>query len=78
MEDFHWIVLPFLWMVRFLNAEYAGKRVQELVETKGKEMEKALARIFRIRYQKEHWFQVKYDVPGLTEERFNPVRYWKK
>ena len=45
---------------------------------KAKEMEKALAKIFRIRYQKEHWFQVKYDVPGLTEERFNPVRYWKK
>jgi len=45
---------------------------------KAKEMEKALARIFRIRYQKEHWFQVKYDVPGLSEERFSPVRNWKK
>jgi arylsulfatase A-like enzyme len=45
---------------------------------KAKEMDEALAKIFNIRYQKEHWFQMKYDVPGLTEGRFNPVRYWKK
>ena len=45
---------------------------------KAKEMDAALAKIFNIRYQKEHWFQMKYDVPGLSEGRFSPVRYWKK
>ena len=45
---------------------------------KAKEMDDAIAKIFNIRYQKEHWFQMKYDVPGLSEGRFTPVRYWKK
>ena len=45
---------------------------------KAKEMENAIARVFDCRLQKEHMNQLWFDVPGLCEKRFPPVRYWKK
>jgi plasmid maintenance system antidote protein VapI len=57
------------------------KETQNLIDAKPEvtaEMEAGLAKIFNIRKQKEHWFQMKYDVPGLCEERFTPVRFWLK
>lgn len=43
-----------------------------------KKMENALARIFNVRHQKEHWQMMKYDVPELCEDRFPPLRRWLK
>ncbi|MBW1698819.1 MAG: sulfatase [Deltaproteobacteria bacterium] len=43
-----------------------------------KEMYEALPKIFNIRLQKEHHYQMKWDVPGLVEGRFPPLRLWKK
>lgn len=45
---------------------------------KAKEMSEALPQIFNIRLQKEHHYQMKWDVPGLVSGRFPPVRVWKK
>jgi len=43
-----------------------------------KEMAEALPVTFNIRLQKEHHYQMKWDVPGLVEGRFPPLRMWKK
>ena len=45
---------------------------------KAKEMSEALPKIFNIRLQKEHHYQMKWDVPELVEGRFPPLRLWKK
>jgi arylsulfatase A-like enzyme len=45
---------------------------------KAEEMDRYLARIFRVRLQKEHGIQMRFDVPGKCERRFGPLRYWKK
>jgi arylsulfatase A-like enzyme len=45
---------------------------------KAKEMDDAIAKVFDCRLQKEHMNQLRFDVPGLCEKRFPPVRYWKK
>jgi len=57
------------------------KETENLIDSRkdvAAEMDAAIAKIFNIRRQKEHWFQMKYDVPGLCEERFTPVRFWLK
>jgi len=51
--------------------------VNEYLDT-SKEMEEAIAKVFECRLQKEHMNQLWFDVPGLCEKRFPPVRYWKK
>jgi len=43
-----------------------------------KEMEGAIAKTYDCRLQKEHWAQLRFDVPGMCEGRFPPVRLWKK
>ena len=45
---------------------------------KAKEMSETLPKIFNIRLQKEHHYQMKWDVPDLVEGRFPPLRLWKK
>ena len=45
---------------------------------KVKEMDEALPKQYGIRVQKEHWFEVKYDVPGLAEGHFPRFANYKK
>jgi arylsulfatase A-like enzyme len=43
-----------------------------------RKLDDSIAKVFNCRLQKEHWSQVRYDIPGLCERRFPPLRYWKK
>jgi len=42
------------------------------------EMNSAIAKIFNCRTQKESWFQLKFDIPGMCEDRFPQPLVWKK
>ena len=54
------------------------KNLCEELPEKAAEMEEALARTLKVRWQKEHWLQNRFDVPGKCDTRFPPLRYWKK
>lgn len=43
-----------------------------------KEMEDAIPAILNCNLQKEHWLQIRYDVPGMCEGRHPPYARWKK
>jgi hypothetical protein len=45
---------------------------------KAKELDNAMARVFKIRLQKEHTWQLHYDIPGWSKGVFPPLRHWKK
>jgi arylsulfatase A-like enzyme len=61
-----------------VNDPNETKNLCEELPEKAAEMEKALARTLKVRWQKEHWLQNRFDVPGKCETRFPPLRYWKK
>ena len=45
---------------------------------KAKELDETMARIFKIRLQKEHTWQLHYDIPGWSTGVYPPLRHWKK
>ncbi len=45
---------------------------------KAKELNETMARIFKIRLQKEHTWQLHYDIPGWSTGVYPPLRHWKK
>ncbi|MBW1962825.1 MAG: sulfatase [Deltaproteobacteria bacterium] len=55
-----------------------SKNLIDQYPEKAKEMDDAIAKIYSCRLQKEHWAQLRYDVPGMCEKQFPPVRLWKK
>ncbi|MBW1995403.1 MAG: sulfatase, partial [Deltaproteobacteria bacterium] len=55
-----------------------SKNLIDQYPEKAKEMDDAIAKIYACRLQKEHWAQLRYDVPGMCEKQFPPVRLWKK
>ncbi len=54
------------------------KNLCDELPEKAAEMEEALARTLKVRWQKEHGLQNRFDVPGKCDKRFPPLRYWKK
>ncbi|MBW1695715.1 MAG: sulfatase [Deltaproteobacteria bacterium] len=45
---------------------------------KAQEMNSAISGILNCRLQKEHWLQLRYDVPGMCEGRHPPYARWVK
>jgi len=45
---------------------------------KAKEMNGKIAKIFNVRLQKEHTWQLHFDVPDWVTGAFPPIRHWKK
>jgi arylsulfatase A-like enzyme len=57
------------------------KEKNNLVEKnpkKAEEMNGAISGILNCRLQKEHWLQLRYDVPGMCEGRHPPYARWVK
>jgi arylsulfatase A-like enzyme len=55
-----------------------SKNLVDEYPDKAHEMEAAIAKTYNSRLQKENWAQMRYDVPGMCEGVFPPVRLWKK
>ena len=77
-------------MVRFPKGEQRNelynliedpKEQKNLVDEypdKAAEMNEGISPILNNRLQKEHWLQVRYDVPGYCEGRHPPYACWVK
>ena len=80
-EEWSYIRRPAGKTCELYNLVEDPKELKNLVNEypdKAKEMDDAIAKTYNSRLQKENWAQLRYDVPGMCEGVFPPVRLWKK